>query len=278
MFSATVCLTDMFLIESRHKFKSVLCMCRSDLSGRLCQVSERGGEQHHPSWEAGPKWRHDLSPLPLFHQLLTQHLPHRYTSTHCHSALFLLLTDCTCSSFILLHRITRSFGNRVMVAHNGYTWLTPRRLSQWNALVDTRPTSLCYPSFNQVVPWDSIHWYSWVKYFFSLVVTVTSSWQCTRIAGTIQRPFCSSVVIRIHLFKSILGELESIESFKWIKFLQRWEKWNFCNRWASLVWQPYKKGPPKIVRQRAVCWCVSTLLMDCKLMQCFTQHSTFELI
>lgn len=60
---------------------TLLCLCRSDLGGRLHQISKWWREQHHPPREAGPERRHDSAPLPLFHQLITQHIPHRYTHT-----------------------------------------------------------------------------------------------------------------------------------------------------------------------------------------------------
>lgn len=73
------------LIQMDADDDMMCCVSRSHLSGRFCPVPEWGGEQHHPSREAGPEWRHDLPPLPLFHQLLTQHISHRYTHTHPHT-------------------------------------------------------------------------------------------------------------------------------------------------------------------------------------------------
>lgn len=128
----------------------MLCLCRSDLSGRLCQVSEWGGEQHHPPWEAGPERRHDPSPLPLFHQLLTQHIPHRYAHTARHKSEVCLVCK-LCLSLCLhshtttqldftpdwLHmcvlysctreQITRSFRDTIVVARVNTPDFIPRR-------------------------------------------------------------------------------------------------------------------------------------------------------
>lgn len=54
-----------------------------------------------------------------------------------------------------------------------------------------------------------------------MVVTVTGS---PSTAGTIQRPFSLQWILKFIYSNLFWGELESIESFKWIKFLQRWEK------------------------------------------------------
>lgn len=86
---------------------------------------------------------------------------------------------------------------------------------------------------NQVMPWDSIHWYSWVKYFFRVVVTVTGSRQYTSMASAIQRPFSFQWILEFIYSNLFWGELESIESFKWIKFLQQWKNG------ISVIGQPY---------------------------------------
>lgn len=164
-----------------------LVLRRSDLGGRLCQVPEWGGEQHHSAWEAGPEWRHDPSPLPLFHQLLTQHVPHRYARP----GWMLPPADCMCSSFILAWT-DHLFIQKYSIVGTEYIRPAGQSVKCTGAYETPRPhltPSLCYPLSNQVVPWDSSHWYSWIKYFFRLVVTVTGSWQCTSMAGTIQRLF-----------------------------------------------------------------------------------------
>lgn len=88
---------------------------------------------------------------------------------------------------------------------------------------------------NQIMPCDSIHLYSWVKYFFRLVVTVTGSWQGTGMAGTIQKPFPPQWILGFIYSNLFWEELETTESFKWINFLQQSKKKrrNFGNGPAS---------------------------------------------
>lgn len=69
-------------MDAEDELLCCVCVSRSHLSGRFHPLPEWGGEQHYPPWEAGPEWRHDLPPLSLFHQLLTQYVSHRYTRTH----------------------------------------------------------------------------------------------------------------------------------------------------------------------------------------------------
>lgn len=102
------------------------------------------------------------------------------------------------------------------------------QVSQSNALVLIEFSLLCHLSRGYPIKswhWDSFHWYSWVKCFFRLVVTVTASWQ----ALTIQRPLSSQWILEFIYSNLFWGELESIESFKWIRFLQQWKKRHFCN-------------------------------------------------
>ena len=130
-----------------------------------------------------------------------------------------LLTDSAHTSFLLLH-MTRS------LVHLGI-WLWLHRWAQPGSYLagqSIKCAGACEAPFaccclfkrlsNQVVPWNSIHWYSWVKYFFRLVVTVTGSWQCTSMAGTIQRPFSLQWLLEFIYSNLFRGELESIESFK----------------------------------------------------------------
>lgn len=71
------------------------------------------------------------------------------------------------------------------------------------------------------MPWGRSHWYSWDKYFFSLVVTVTGCWQCTSMASTKQGPFSLQWLLEFIYLNLFRRELESTESLKWITFLQR---------------------------------------------------------
>lgn len=77
------------------------------------------------------------------------------------------------------------------------------------------------PLLSKVVPGDSRHWYSWVKYFFRLVVTVTGCWQCARMGGTVHRPFSPEWLlgfINSNLFRG-RGRGRGAKSFMCIKFL-----------------------------------------------------------
>lgn len=129
------------------------------------------------------------------------------------------------------------------------------QVSQSNALVLIEFSLPCHLSRGYPIKswhWDSFHWYSWVKYFFRLVVTVTASWQ----ALTIQRPFSSQWILEFIYSNLFWGELESIESFKWIRFLQQWKERHFCNT-AACKKEQWKK-------QTGRSWVFSLFSKGCK--------------
>lgn len=85
------------------------------------------------------------------------------------------------------------------------------------------------PLLSKVVPGDSRHWYSWVKYFFRLVVTVTGCWQCARMGGMVHRPFSPEWLlgfINSNLFRG-QGRGRGAKSFMCIKFLSEGRGWNW---------------------------------------------------
>lgn len=207
--------------------RAVLCACRSDVAGRLRQVSERGGEQHHAPGEAGPERRHDPSPLQLFHQLLTQHIPHGCAHSSCmHAHATTLLDHWTIA---LLHHLfdgwALHFGNMGLVARVNKRNFIPRR-----SVTETRPC-ISGPAFLSRCPprgypiksgrdtrFIDIHE---LNISFDSVVTVTGSWQCTSIAGFMQGPFSPQWLLEFIYSNLFEGERETIESLEWIKFLQR---------------------------------------------------------
>lgn len=108
------------------------------------------------------------------------------------------------------------YKNKLPVAHIALSSLYLAAAAKCETHRLPTSTNAC-PLSSKVVPGDSRHWYSWVKYFFRLVVTVTDCWQCTRMGGSVRRPFSPEWLLGFIYSKvgGWLPNLSCVSNFFW---------------------------------------------------------------